>query len=56
MTKEEQFNELQELINKKKEEVARGELTDDMYYAYVCGVLSAELFRYYKKIPNTDIR
>jgi hypothetical protein len=56
MTKEEQFNELQESINKKKEEVARGELTVDMYYAYICGMLSAALFRYYQKIPNIDIK
>ena len=53
--KKTQFEELQKLIDKKKAEVKSGELTRDMYYAYICGLLGAELFRYYEATPNTSL-
>ena len=53
--KKAQFEELQKHIDKKKAEVKNGELTRDMYYAYICGLLGAELYRYYEATPNTDL-
>ena len=50
-----QFEELQKMIDEKKAEVKKGELTTDMYYAYICGLLGAELFRYYEAVPNTSL-
>lgn len=53
--KKAQFEELQKKIDEKKAEVKSGELTTDMYYAYICGMLGAELFRYYEASPNTSL-
>ena len=53
--KKAQFEELQKMIDEKKAEVKNGELTTDMYYAYICGLLGGELFRYYEEIPNTSL-
>ena len=53
--KKAQFEDLQKRIDEKKAEVKNGELTTDMYYAYICGLLGGELFRYYEAIPNTSL-
>lgn len=53
--KKAQFEELQKMIDEKKAEVKSGKLTSDMYYAYICGLLGGELFRYYEAIPNTNL-
>ena len=50
-----QFEELQKRIDEKKAEVKSGEMTIDMYYAYLCGLLEAELFEYYEATPNTSL-
>ena len=55
MSKKEEFDELQKAIDKKKEEVKRGELSPDMYNAWACGYLAGELFKYYGDIPNTQL-
>ena len=53
--KKEQFEDLQKRIDEKKAEVKSGEMTIDMYYAYLCGLLGAELFMYYQATPNTSL-
>ena len=50
-----QFEELQKMIDEKKAEVKSGEMPVDMYYAYICGLLGAELFRYYEATQNTSL-
>ena len=49
------FKQAQELIDKRKEEVYKGEIDSSCYYPYVVGILAIELMRFYDKQFNTDL-
>ena len=53
--KEKQFEELQKTIDREKAKVKSGELSLDMFDAWLAGYLSGELFRYYGKVPNITV-
>lgn len=46
---------VQDLINKTKEEVYKGELDPSLYYSRLTGILSAELIGAYDYMFNTDL-
>ena len=46
---------VQDIINKTKEEVYKGELDPSLYYSRLTGILSAELIGAYDYMFNTDL-
>ena len=46
---------VQDLINKTKEMVYKGELDPSLYYSRLAGILSAELIGAYDYMFNTDL-
>ena len=46
---------VQDLINKAKEEVYKGELDPTLYFSRLTGILSAELIGAYDYMFNTDL-
>jgi len=52
---EEEFKKVQKIIDQEKEKVRKGEISSGVFYAYVVGVFTSELYLFFNNRFNTDL-